>query len=196
MSRPTTPSSNPHGCLVREAVTAEERAAAGRVTQEAYAEFAPNFERDDWNFYARTLPDTRPRVEQGTLLIAIDDGGEVVGTVTLYLEPKPTSGHWRPDDAVFRFLAVLPDRRRSGFGNALFQECISRSVAAGKSRVALQTTPQMTAAEDMYLRAGFARDPEGDQIAGSFFLLGYALTLDRSLAPTSPPDEGGSDSTG
>jgi ribosomal protein S18 acetylase RimI-like enzyme len=164
-------------------VTEEERIAAGRVTQEAYAEFAPNFERDDWNFYARTLPDTRPRVEQGTLLIAIDDSGEVVGTVTLYLVPKPTSGHWRPEDAVFRFLAVLPDRRRSGIGNALFRECISRSVAAGRRRVALQTTTHMTAAQEMYLRAGFARDPDGDQIAGSFSLLGYALTLEGQHGP-------------
>jgi GNAT superfamily N-acetyltransferase len=178
--RRTTSSPGSPVVQVREAETAAERAAAGLVTQAAYAEFAPAFEPDDWAFYARTLPNTDPRVEQGTLLIAVDAEGEVVGTVTLYLEPKPTSGHWRSDDAVFRFLAVRPDRRQAGVGNALFHECIARARAAGKHRLALQTTPHMAVAIEMYNRAGFERDPDGDQIAGSFSLLGYALTLNST----------------
>jgi ribosomal protein S18 acetylase RimI-like enzyme len=161
---------------IHEARTAEERAAAGRVTEEAYAEFAVHFEPDDWAFYARTLPDTAPRVQQGTLLVASDDG-RVVGTVTLYLEPRPTSGHWQPDDAVFRFLAVKPDHRGRGIGQLLLQECLRRARAAGKSRVAMQTTEYMTVARAMYERAGFHRDPAGDLDARGFSLLGYALKL-------------------
>ena len=162
---------------VREAATAAERAAAGAVTTAAYAEFAVAFDPGDWAPYARTLPDTGPRVDQGMLLVAVDGGGEVVGTVTLYLEPQPTSGHWRPDDAVFRFLAVRPDHRGTGIGGALFAECLRRAEAAGKRRVALQTTPPMTVARKMYEDAGFVRDPDGDQTFGSFVLLAYARTL-------------------
>jgi hypothetical protein len=47
-------------------------------------------------------------VEQGLLLVA-GERGTVVATVTLYLEPQPTSGNWRPDDAMIRFLAVSAD---------------------------------------------------------------------------------------
>lgn len=186
MRRTSSAWPGPPGVQVREATTAEERASAGRVTHEAYAEFASEFDPEDWAYYARTLPDTRPRVEQGTLLIAIDENSDVAGTVTLYLEPRPTSGHWRSDDAVFRFLAVRPDRRQRGIGNALFQECIARSRAAGKRRLALQTTPHMTVAREMYQRAGFVRDRDGDMIAGSFSLLGYALELDSNVDPPSP----------
>ncbi len=167
----------PAALEIREARSPEERAAAGRVTAESYAEFAGDFEPADWAFYARTLPDTRPRVEQGTLLVAVDGGGEVVGTVTLYLKPQPTSGHWRDEDAVIRFLAVRPDRRRQGIGEALLKECIERAAAAGRRRLALQTTPSMNTARDMYLRRGFVHDPDGDMVARGFDLAGYALHL-------------------
>jgi GNAT superfamily N-acetyltransferase len=177
MRRATSPAAGRAAVEIREARTPEEQAAAGRVTEEAYAEFTPHYTPEDWAFYARTLPDTRSRVEQGTLLIAVDETGEVVGTVTLYLEPQPTSGHWRPDDAVFRFLAVRPDRRGLGIGEALFQECLRRARAAGKRRMALQTTEHMVAARAMYERAGFVRDPEGDLVARGFSLIAYALRL-------------------
>ncbi len=174
---------------IREAVTPEERESAGLVTEEAYREFAGKFEPGDWEFYARTLPETQTRVEHGQLLIAVDEDGEISGTVTFYPEPAATSSHWRPDDATFRFLAVRPDHRGRGIGNALLQECIERARTAGKNRIALQTTPHMTTAIGMYKRAGFLRDIYGDQTHGSFSLLGYALVLDGRTVPPSPLED-------
>lgn len=171
---------------IREAAGPEEQAEAGRLTLAAYEEFAPRFAPGDWDVYAPTLPDTRTRVEQGKLLIALDENDEIVGTISYYPKPAPTSTHWRPDDANIRFLAVRPDRRREGIGRALMQECITRATAAGKNRLALQTTPHMTAAIDMYLRAGFLRDIYGDQTHGSFSLLGYALVLEDRTVPPAP----------
>ena len=163
------------GVDVHEA-TPEERSAAGAVTEAAYAEFASGFEPGEWAAYAQTLPDTRLRVEQGLLLVAVERG-TVVATVTLYLEPQPTSGHWRPDDAIIRFLAVSADHRRRGIGKLMVAECADRARKAGKRRLALQTTPNMRAAQQMYLQLGFERDESGDMVAGSFTLLAYARRL-------------------
>jgi ribosomal protein S18 acetylase RimI-like enzyme len=162
---------------VRPARGAAEQYEAGRVTERAYEEFKPAFDPDEWDEYARTLPLMAPRVEQGELLVAVDESDEVVGTVTLYLEPKPTSGHWRDTDATLRFLAVEPGRRGEGIGAQLCAECLRRASEAGRTRLALQTTPQMTAAIRMYEQLGFYRDPGGDQVFGSFVLRGYAKDL-------------------
>ena len=155
---------------------AEER-AAGEVTATAYAEFGPFFDPDEWREYAATLPVPAPRVAQGELLVAVDEDGTVAGTVTLYLSPQPTSGHWRATDAVIRFLAVTPERRGEGIGAALLRECLERAAAAGRRRLALQTTLPMVAAIHMYERSGFQRDFDGDMVAGSFVLHGYAKDL-------------------
>ncbi len=147
------------------------------MTVAAYEEFREDFLPQDWAVYARTLPDTRVRVDEGELLVAVDTDGQVVGTVSLYLEPRPTSGHWRDDDAVIRFLAVRPDRRHTGVGAALLEQCLGRAHSAGKRRLALQTTPSMTQASAMYRRRGFVRDQSGDQVFGSFVLEAYAKAL-------------------
>lgn len=162
---------------IRAARDPAEEQAAGEVTATAYAEFGPFFDADEWREYAATLPVTAPRVTQGELLVAVDEEGTVVGTVTLYLSPQPTSGHWRATDAVIRFLAVAPERRGEGVGAALLQESLERASAAGCRRLALQTTPPMVTAIRMYERSGFRRDPAGDMVAGSFVLHGYAKDL-------------------
>jgi GNAT superfamily N-acetyltransferase len=161
------------------------------VTASAYAEFGPFFDPADWRDYAATLPDTAARVAQGELLVAVDSAGSVVGTVTLYLTPQPTSGHWRTDDAVIRFLAVLPGHRGEGIGGALLRECLERAAAAGCRRLALQTTPPMIAAIHMYERSGFYRDTAGDMVAGSFVLHGYAKDLTSDGGSPGTPDPAG-----
>lgn len=167
---------------VRSATGADEELTAGEVTVAAYEEFRTRFSPEDWEVYARTLPDTAVRVAQGELLVATDADGEIVGTVTYYVQPQPTSGHWRAEDAMVRFLAVRPDRRGEGIGAALIDECLRRATNAGKLRLAMQTTASMATAIGMYERRGFARDPDGDMVAGSFDLRGYAKPLGGSPA--------------
>ncbi len=163
---------------IREARTAAEVAAAGRVTVAANAEFAP----DDpdapfatpWARYLKEMADAAARAAQGMLLVAVEDG-EVVGTVTLYLGPG--SMQWRPEDAMFRLLAVDPAHRGRGIGHALFQACLDRARAAGKRRMALHTTEWMATARAMYERAGFSREPEGDAHLPGLTILAYAADL-------------------
>jgi len=100
---------------VREARTPEEVEAAGRVTVAANAEFLPAGQLSEaWAGYLRTMADAAARAADGTLLVAVEEPGGVVGTVTLYLEP--VSEQWRRDDAMFRFLAVDPGARGRGIG--------------------------------------------------------------------------------
>jgi GNAT superfamily N-acetyltransferase len=163
---------------IREARTAAEVAAAGRVTVAANAEFAPGDPADpfvaSWARYLAEMADTAARADQGVLLVAVDDG-RVVGTATLYLAPG--SMQWRPDDAMFRFLAVDPAARGRGIGRALFQACLDRARAAGRRRMALHTTPWMATARAMYERAGFRREPEGDIALPGVSIIAYAAEL-------------------
>jgi GNAT superfamily N-acetyltransferase len=163
---------------IREARTAEEVEAAGRVTVAANAEFAPADPDDpfnsSWARYLAEMADAAARAAQGTLLVAVEDG-QVVGTVTLYL--RPGSMQWRPGDAMFRLLAVDPAARGRGIGHALFQACLDRARAAGKRRMALHTTEWMGTARAMYERAGFKREPEGDLHLPGVTIIAYAADL-------------------
>ena len=163
---------------IREARTAAEIEAAGRVTVAANAEFAPADPDDpfqtSWARYLVEMADAAARAAEGMLLIAVEDS-RVVGTVTLYLGPG--SMQWRPGDAMFRLLAVEPAARGRGIGRALFQACLERARAAGKQRMALHTTAWMTLARGMYERAGFKREPEGDIHVPGVEILAYAADL-------------------
>jgi GNAT superfamily N-acetyltransferase len=163
---------------VREARTAAEVEAAGRVTVAANAEFAPADPdgpfAPSWARYLAEMADAAARAAEGVLLVAVEDG-EVVGTVTLYLAPG--SMQWRPDDAMFRLLAVDPAARGRGIGRALLEACLERARAAGKPRMALHTTEWMVTARAMYERAGFVREPEGDAELPGVTIIAYAADL-------------------
>jgi GNAT superfamily N-acetyltransferase len=163
---------------IREARTDAEVEAAGRVTVAANAEFAPTDPDDpfnpSWARYLAEMADAAARAAQGVLLVAVEDG-RVVGTVTLYLQPG--SMQWRPEDAMFRLLAVDPAARGRGVGHALFQACLDRARAAGKRRMALHTTEWMARARAMYERAGFKREPEGDLHLPGVSIIAYAADL-------------------
>jgi GNAT superfamily N-acetyltransferase len=163
---------------IREARTAAEVAAAGRVTVAANAEFAPTDPdapfQTSWARYLTSMADAAARAADGTLLVAVEDG-RVVGTVTLYL--TDSSEQWRLGDAMFRFLAVDPAARGRGIGRALFQACLDRARAAGKRRMALHTTRWMATARAMYERAGFRREPEGDIHLPGVDIIAYAAEL-------------------
>lgn len=99
----------------------------------------------------------------GEMLVARGSAGTVVGAV-LHLFPNgPLSQVARDGEAEFRVLAVAPEARGQGIGEALVMACVQRARAAGAPAVVLWSQPTMPAAHRLYERLGFARVPDRDE---------------------------------
>jgi ribosomal protein S18 acetylase RimI-like enzyme len=162
---------------VREA-TEQDFGEIARLTVAAYRAL------DTWvgDDYALHLADVagRAKAENAVVLVAEDDEGRLLGSVTLTLGGGPLF-EWQygvDGDCGFRMLAVDPAAQGRGAGAALVAACVARARAAGKTVLLLHTTAPMTAAHRLYERAGFRRDPERDEVlADGLLLLAYALDL-------------------
>jgi ribosomal protein S18 acetylase RimI-like enzyme len=104
--------------------------------------------------------------------------GRLVGAVTL----APHGSDWaeaaQPGDAVIRMLAVHPDVRGAGTGEALVRACVDLARETGCVRILLSTEPTMTVAHRLYQRLGFVRTPSDDwEPVPGVSLLGYRLEL-------------------
>ncbi len=147
--------------------------AAGRCVSAAY-------EVDDLAGpdYLAVLADARARAGGADVLIAVDAGGEVLGSVTFVLPGSPWADLARPGEAEVRMLGVPPAARGRGVAGALLQACLGRARAAGAHRVVLCSQAAMTTAHRLYARSGFVRAPELDWAPHpSVPLLGFALDL-------------------
>ena len=85
-----------------------------------------------------------------TLLVARDDAGRIVGTLTLAVYRIPTGLHASIEDVV-----VDASARGQGVGEALTLEAIDRARAAGAHAVGLTSRPEREAANRLYRRLGF-----------------------------------------
>jgi ribosomal protein S18 acetylase RimI-like enzyme len=164
---------------VREA-RPEEHAEAGRVTAEAYREFARPGD-DDWHRYLERIADVSGRADRTTVLVAIDDGG-ILGSLTLELEGRVRDDDEEefrplaPGEAHIRMLGVAPGARGRGVARALMGAAERRAREAGKTVVTLHTTRRMAAARAMYERLGYERT-EDRVFPDGFVLLGYRKPL-------------------
>lgn len=131
--------------------------AAGEVTVAAYAEFTEG--PDD--HYIALLRDAARRDREAELWVA-EREGSVVGTVTIALPGSPWREIGAEDEGEFRMLAVSPDARRQGVGDALTGLVMDRFRSLGFRRVVLSSLAQMAAAHRVYERQGFRRAPERD----------------------------------
>lgn len=114
----------------------------------------------------------------GTMLVARGSAGTVVGAV-LHLHPNgPLAQVARNDEAEFRVLAVAPEARGQGIGEALVTTCVQRARAVGAPAVVLWSQPTMPAAHRLYERLGFVRVPHRDEDdARGFRRLVFRLVL-------------------
>jgi ribosomal protein S18 acetylase RimI-like enzyme len=114
----------------------------------------------------------------GTVLVAVGDGGAILGTVML--QPSSPGGEVGagPDEAEVRALAVVPGEQGRGTGGALLRAAIERAKRDGVAHLVLLTQPEMRAAQHLYERAGFRRLPDRDwaPVPGRT-LLAYGLAL-------------------
>ena len=174
--------------VVREART-DEYDEVGRLTVEAYQEYAEPLGGKQWANYRTDLVDIARRAERGTVLVA-ESEGRLVGAVTYY-PPADPADHgeywWPPGFAYLRALAVHPQARRRGVGRILTLTCVERAREQGALGIALNTTSLMGAAQSMYEGMGFRLEKQDD----SSWLRGlciffYVLPLQSVEAAVSP----------
>ncbi len=84
------------------------------------------------------------------LLVARDDRGSIVGSLTLVVFRAPTGPRAWIEDVV-----VDTSTRGQGIGAALVGEALARATAAGARTVDLTSRPSRQAANRLYLRLGF-----------------------------------------
>jgi GNAT superfamily N-acetyltransferase len=159
-------------------VRPEEYDEAGRVTAQAYREFAAPGD-PGWNEYLERIADVARRSTRALVLGAFRNG-RALGTVTVELERRIEGGHDRdplaPDEAHIRMLGVDPEARGEGVGRLLMEGAVDEARRAGKRRMTLGTTERMVAARGLYEAMGFVRGP--DQVFDDGFRLRtYELSL-------------------
>lgn len=115
-----------------------------------------------------TDPDLAPMLRaaavraRGVVLVAHDETRRLLGSITLVSPGTPAVRLATADEAEFHLLCVRPDMRRCGIGRALVEAALTHASATGARGVVLWTQPTMEAAQRIYERFGFRRDPNSD----------------------------------
>ena len=134
-------------------VRTEEYERAGEVTAEAYLASYGGLS----NQYVSSLRDVAGRVDDGDVWVAVDAGGDILGTVWVARAGKPLAEMAQPGETDFRQLAVAPSARGRGIGEALTRHVIDLARQRGSHRVVMNSGPEMTGAHALYAKLGFQR---------------------------------------
>ena len=165
------------GGLVVRAVAPEELAlvtACGRLVAGVYGGERLLHDADD---YLPVVADALPRARDAVLLAALD-GEDLLGSATYATAGNPYAELAQPGEAEMRMLAVRPQVRGRGTGQALTRACLDRARTDGCVRFVLSSGPQMTSAHRMYEAMGFVRTPGRDWApAPGVDLVTYAYQL-------------------
>ena len=149
----------PVGVITIRTALPAEYAAIGELTYDAYA--ADGLLAND-SGYAAELRDAEHRATHCDLLVAIDEQGRLLGTVTFCLPGSPFAELSHEGQAEFRMLAVAPAARGRGVAGRLVRECLELATRHGARSVVLSTKAQMSTAQRLYVRFGFRRMPQLD----------------------------------
>ena len=166
------------GVMVRDA-RPEERGAVRALTLRAYAEYAAVMAPAAWaglDAAVRAALDG----DGGEARIVAERGGELLGSVMLFPPAADAYGAAAERAAwpVLRLLAVAPEGRGQGIGQALVDECVRRARAMGAAELGLHSSESLRAAIRMYERLGFRRTPERDfRPGGAELVMGFRLPL-------------------
>ena len=105
----------------------------------------------------------REALEPEGIFLVAERGDAVLGAMILLQPGSALHQLARTGEREFRLLAVHPDARGTGVGEALVRACIGQCKADGANALVLWTRPVMVAAQRLYERIGFLRVPERDE---------------------------------
>ncbi len=126
--------------------------------------------------YSPILLDAASRIEEAEVLVAAA-GGAIVGTATVARPGSRWASMARPGEAEIRILAVEAAARGQGIADRLMTACEALARDEGCAAVILCTEPDMYAAQRLYQRRGYVRQPDRDWRVGRIELLAYWLSL-------------------
>ena len=180
---PTASGSLPRRPVEIRPARPDEYTTLGQLAVDVYASLPGMPSIEDQPEYYGMLANVARRASNPAfrVLAAVDESGELLGCVDFITDMAHygsggTAGQI-PNAAGIRLLAVRPECRSHGVGNALTQFCIKRARALGKSQVILHTTKAMEVAWGMYERIGFQRLPDIDFQQGALAVFGFRLDL-------------------
>ena len=127
----------------------EEYAEVGRVLQQA---FSTGCWVTPW--YHEHLAEIAQRAQSSHVWVVVDAEG-VLGVV---LTPRPDAHTGA--SYTFNILGVHPRGRGLNLGWKLVDHAVTLAAAAGYRDIEIHSSPQMTAAHQLYVRYGFVRRPE------------------------------------
>lgn len=134
--------------------------------------------------YAEVLRDVADRVKTAEVLVAVDDDGTILGSVTNVPDGGPYGEIAREGEGEFRMLAVDPAAQGRGAGTALVRACVDDARRRGRERVVLSSGTWMAGAHRIYERLGFVRLPERDWTpVPGVDLRAYAVDVIRPARP-------------
>lgn len=111
---------------------------------------------------------------RGTLITARDPAsGRLLGVIVLVAPGAAVRQIAGDTEAEMHLLAVSPDARQQGVGQALVDTLVACAREKGWPRIVLSTQTGMHAAQRLYLRAGFSRAPERDWTRGTRGFLAF-----------------------
>jgi predicted N-acetyltransferase YhbS len=155
----------------------DERAAIRALTWAAYAQYATIMAPGAWAGLEQAL---RHAIDANAIRIVAEQDGKLVGSVMLFAPSAASYGAPEARSSVpeLRLLAVAPEVRGAGVGEALVAACVARARQLGASAIGLHSSESMQAAIRMYTRMGFVRAPERDfQPPGAELVQAYELQL-------------------
>lgn len=163
---------------IRDALP-NERDAIADLTLRAYGEYATIMDPLAWDGLESAIKAAVSSNDRIDRIVALDDGA-IVGSVLLF-PPSIQAYAFSEERAAWpevRLLAVAPEARGKGVGEALVNECIRRAIAIGAHELGLHTSRSMRSAMRLYERMGFVRAPERDfRPPGTEVVEGYRLPL-------------------
>lgn len=158
----------------------DEYAETGKVTAAGYAaDDLLNRPDGTEDHYEPQLLDAAKRAVEADLMVAADEPGTILGTVTWC----PIGSPWRElaqrdDQGEFRMLSVSPDARQRGVARKLVDWCVERARREQLSEIVICSLELMKPAHALYDSFGFVRAPDLDwEPVPGVELWGFRLSL-------------------